>query len=147
MPDNPTPGARTTLARLVSLLHRFISLDMIKRLRTDEPDTMLASPPKPPAASPDKGKRRAVTVTTAEEEEEEARGSFAPGDDADYFVEEDDEGRFFGGGLTSEQKQILNIFESAAGGDGAQDEDVRPYLLLPRFFHMLNPFARPGGRA
>ncbi|KAK0453697.1 Catenin-beta-like protein [Armillaria borealis] len=35
------------------------------------------------------------------------------GKNADYFVEEDDEGRFFGGGLTSEQKEILNIFDNA----------------------------------
>ncbi|KAH7887699.1 Catenin-beta-like protein [Phlebopus sp. FC_14] len=47
--------------------------------------------------------------------------TFAPGGDADYYVEEDEEGRFFGGGLTSEQKQILSIFESAEG-EGAQDE-------------------------
>lgn len=45
---------------------------------------------------------------------------FAPGGDADYFVEEDDEGRFFGGGLTSEQKDILNIFDST-GDEGTLD--------------------------
>jgi beta-catenin-like protein 1 len=44
---------------------------------------------------------------------------FAPGNDADYFAEEDEEGRFFGGGLTSEQKDILNIFDQA-GGEGVQ---------------------------
>lgn len=43
------------------------------------------------------------------------------GGDADYFVEEDDEGRFFGGGLTSEQKDILNIFDNA-GGEGVQED-------------------------
>lgn len=47
------------------------------------------------------------------EEVEDEDGAFAPGGDADYFMEEDDEGRFFGGGLTSEQKEILNIFENA----------------------------------
>jgi beta-catenin-like protein 1 len=45
---------------------------------------------------------------------------FAPGGDADYFVEEDEEGRFFGGGLTSEQKDILNIFDNA-GGEGVDE--------------------------
>ena len=40
---------------------------------------------------------------------------FAPGGDADYFEEEDEDGRFFGGGLTSEQKEILNIFDRAGG--------------------------------
>ncbi|KAG2013629.1 hypothetical protein CC2G_010514 [Coprinopsis cinerea AmutBmut pab1-1] len=41
-------------------------------------------------------------------------------------MEEDDEGRFFGGGLTSEQKEILNIFDKA--GDSAEPEDP---LSLP----------------
>lgn len=53
--------------------------------------------------------------------------SFAPGNDADYFVEEDEEGRFYGGGLTSEQKQILSIFESAEG-EGTT-EDVSAYKI------------------
>jgi len=52
---------------------------------------------------------------------------FAPGGDADYFAEEDEEGRFFGGGLTSEQKDILNIFDNA-GGEGV--DEVRD-LLFP----------------
>jgi len=45
---------------------------------------------------------------------------FAPGGDADYFAEEDEEGRFFGGGLTSEQKDILNIFDNV-GGEGIDE--------------------------
>ena len=52
-----------------------------------------------------------------EVEDEDARHSFAPGGDADYFAEEDDDGRFFGGGLTSEQKEILNIFENATNNE------------------------------
>lgn len=63
---------------------------------------------------------------------------FAPGGDADYFAEEDDEGglsfclaklatvcsysayctgRFFGGGLTSEQKQIIQILDTDTNVD------------------------------
>ena len=58
--------------------------------------------------------------------DEEEDSSFAPGGDADYFAEEDDEGRFFGGGLTSEQKEILNIFDKAEGV--TIDEEVRFFL-------------------
>ncbi len=53
---------------------------------------------------------------------------FAPGNDADYFAEEDEEGRFFGGGLTAEQKEILNIFDST-GADQVPD-DVGTYSTL-----------------
>ena len=53
---------------------------------------------------------------------------FAPGGDADYFEEEDEDGRFFGGGLTSEQKEILNIFDRA-GGEGIQAE-VRDTIVI-----------------
>ena len=65
----------------------------------------------PPAPWPpnEKGRQNAGVA----EDEEDA--DFAPGGDADYFVDEDEEGRFYGGGLTQEQKQILNIFDSAAG--------------------------------
>ncbi|KAK7695853.1 hypothetical protein QCA50_000491 [Cerrena zonata] len=62
---------------------------------------------------------RAATVQ--DEDDDEMDQDFAPGGDADYFAEEDDEGRFFGGGLTSEQKDILNIFDKA-GGEEARDE-------------------------
>lgn len=84
----------------------------------------------PPPPTPNKGKSRAVTIE--EERDVDADGDaadFAPGGDADYFAEEDDEGRFFGGGLTSEQKDILNIFDHA-GGEGVQ-EDVRMYDCPP----------------
>lgn len=79
---------------------------------------MKVDAPSPTLVANDKGKARAVTVEDASEDEDM---DFAPGGDADYFVEEDDEGRFYGGGLTQEQKQILNIFDSA-GGEGLQDE-------------------------
>ena len=75
------------------------------------------------------GTRRVRPVTVEEEEDADKPGDFAPGRDADYFVEEDDEGRFFGGGLTSEQKDILNIFDRA-GGEGVQ-EDVSGWCHIP----------------
>lgn len=68
-------------------------------------------------------------ATVEDADDEDADPHFAPGGDADYFAEEDDEGRFFGGGLTSEQKEILNIFEKAEG-DGV-DEDVSIPALHP----------------
>lgn len=68
-----------------------------------------------------KGKGRAATVEEVEDMDVDQGRNFAPGGDADYFTEEDNEGRFFGGGLTSEQKEILNIFEDA-GGEGVQDD-------------------------
>lgn len=54
---------------------------------------------------------------------------FAPGGDADYFEEEDEDGRFFGGGLTSEQKEILNIFDRA-GTEGIQGEVRRNAVFI-----------------
>jgi beta-catenin-like protein 1 len=108
MPDNPTP-------------------EMLKKMRAD---TSLTPSPSPSAAlSPNDGaiqspkQSRKVTVQVAEDEDQDMERDFAPGGDADYFVEEDDEGRFFGGGLTSEQKDILNIFDNA-GGEGTLG-DVR----------------------
>lgn len=114
MPDAPTP-------------------EMLKKMKIDSdsnaagPSSM--APPPPPKGAPSSsasksGPKRAYARDEEDEEAEaEARaGDFAPGGDADYFTEEDDEGRFFGGGLTSEQKEILNIFDNA--GEGAPD-DVR----------------------
>lgn len=54
-------------------------------------------------------------------EDDDVDTSFAPGGDADYFAEEDEEGRFYGGGLTSEQKEILSVFEKAEG-EGVSNE-------------------------
>ena len=100
MPDAPTP-------------------DMIKRMRVDEEGTEI---PRPGPSS----KSREATVEDVDEDGDERMQDeeFAPGNDADYFAEEDEEGRFFGGGLTSAQKDILNIFDQA-GGEGAQ-ADVSP---------------------
>lgn len=106
LPDNPTP-------------------DMLKRMKFDSfPDA--PAPSSSSTSNTTQTKKSQNTpihsvVTIEEIDNLETNGNFAPGGDADYFAEEDDEGRFFGGGLTSEQKEILNIFETAAG-DGAQDE-------------------------
>lgn len=70
-----------------------------------------------PALRPPNEKRKRNT-SVAEDEED---ADFAPGGDADYLVDEDEEGRFYGGGLTQEQKQILNIFDSAAGEGPPED--------------------------
>jgi beta-catenin-like protein 1 len=108
MSDNPTP-------------------DMLKKMRADTSPVPSPSPSAPSltsdGTSQDKGKSRKATVQDVEDEDMDMDRDFAPGGDADYFAEEDDEGRFFGGGLTSEQKDILNIFDNA-GGEGALG-DVR----------------------
>lgn len=93
--------------------------EMIKRMRVDEEETGT----RPLDHS---SKSRKATVEDVEEDGDVRMGDeeFAPGNDPDYFAEEDEEGRFFGGGLTSEQKDILNIFDQA-GGEGVQ-ADVSP---------------------
>jgi len=76
-------------------------------------------------SDPSPNSRKATVEDVDEDGDEQMQDEeFAPGNDADYFVEEDEEGRFFGGGLTSEQKDILNIFDQA-GGEGVQ-ADVSP---------------------
>lgn len=106
MPDAPTP-------------------EVIKRMRVDEEDTGTRPLDPPPNL-------RKATVEELEEDGDERMGDeeFAPGNDPDYFAEEDAEGRFFGGGLTSEQKDILNIFDQA-GGEGVQAD------VSPDFCHLL----------
>lgn len=100
MPDAPTP-------------------DMIKRMRVGEEDTgTRRSDPSP------KSRKTTVEDVDGDGDERMQDDEFAPGNDADYFAEEDEEGRFFGGGLTSEQKDILNIFDQAEG-EGVQ-ADVSP---------------------
>ena len=106
MPDAPTP-------------------DMIKRMRVDEEDT---ETPRPGPSS----KLPKVTVEDVDEDGDERMQNeeFAPGNDADYFAEEDEEGRFFGGGLTSAQKDILNIFDQASGEGAQADVSLGARCLL-----------------
>ncbi|KAJ7771414.1 Catenin-beta-like protein [Mycena maculata] len=102
LPDNPSP-------------------DFLKKIKMDtEASPVPSSSTVSPSNGSAKGKRE-VTMEEVQDEDEDMDSDFAPGGDADYFVEEDDEGRFFGGGLTSEQKEILNIFDNA-GGEGTQDD-------------------------
>lgn len=87
---------------------------MLKKMRLDESTNArtLSEPSiqEEPSRHDDPRSKRA-TVEDAPEDEVDT--SFAPGGDADYYAEEDEEGRFYGGGLTSEQKEILSIFEKA----------------------------------
>ena len=105
MPANPTP-------------------EILKKMRVDDDESKVSTEMET--------KTRKATVEDAEDENPQE--GFAPGADADYFAEEDDEGRFFGGGLTSEQKEILNIFEHASG-EGVQ-EDVRARHQIRVFLTM-----------
>lgn len=115
MPDNPTP-------------------EMLKKMKMDT-----SSSPGPSSSTPVNGshkveKSRQASVRDDEEEDaERMMEDFAPGGDADYFVEEDGEGRFFGGGLTTEQKDILNIFDSAGGEEVRED-------VSPKCFYVFDPF-------
>jgi beta-catenin-like protein 1 len=105
---------------------------MLKRMRRDE--TISSSPKEsalsPPASALAKGKGHIVTIEDVPEDEDERMRNgdderdYAPGGDPDYFAEEDEEGRFFGGGLTSEQKEILNIFDGTAGVEDVTAENV-----------------------
>jgi len=105
---------------------------MLKKLRMDsqsagEPSSSMDIDP------PQRTTRRA-TVEEADDEEQDR--SFAPNGDADYFAEEDGEGRFYGGGLTSEQKEILNIFEDA--GEDANAEVCIHALTLVRILNLCS---------
>ena len=107
MRDNPAP-----------------TLEMLKKMKLDSGSTLASTKTEEPPANVASTARRATV------EDADVDLSFAPGEDADYFTEEDNEGRFFGGGLTSEQKDILNIFDKA-GGEGI--DEVRCISLLPSF--------------
>ncbi|KAF8138718.1 Catenin-beta-like protein [Boletus edulis] len=101
LPDNPTP-------------------EMLKKMRLDESTSShtLSDPSIQEEPARHDGSRSRRTT-------DEDNMSFAPGGDADYYVEEDEEGRFYGGGLTSEQKDILSVFEKAElEGVSNQPEEV-----------------------
>lgn len=102
MPDNPTP-------------------EMLKKMKMDITPVPLSVDLSHNGNGTSKAKGKSRAVTVEDEEDVDMDPGFAPGGDADYFVEEDDEGRFFGGGLTTEQKDILNIFDNA-GGEGVQGD-------------------------
>ncbi|GJN88169.1 hypothetical protein Rhopal_001134-T1 [Rhodotorula paludigena] len=97
-----------------------------KSARLDAPNGAEA----PSAGAAAKGKGRAVSIQDGSDDEDDgaagARGEFAPGQDADYFAEEDEDGRFFGGGLSSMQKQVLNIMDRDDGEQQLLGEDLTP---------------------
>lgn len=107
MPDNPTP-------------------EMLKKMRLDTPSNGDSEDSNMDVYMPESSsapRRQSRRATVEDGDDEMVDTSFAPGGDADYFVEEDEEGRFYGGGLTSEQKQILSIFESAEGEGTTEDPE------------------------
>lgn len=108
------------------------SLEMLKKIKMDTEAPPVPSSSTSPAQGGAKGKRAVTMEEVPDEDTDMDAGDFAPGGDADYFAEEDDEGRFFGGGLTSEQKEILNIFDSA-GTSGTQDDVRRSARVLRQF--------------
>ncbi|CAE7171719.1 unnamed protein product [Rhizoctonia solani] len=115
--DELFKGSKVTLSGNKRKMAANPTPEMLKRMKVNAGAT--------PTNGGSSGSSKPVSrpVTVRDEEEDEAAQNFAPGGDADYFAEEDDEGRFFGGGLTSEQKEILNIFDRA-GGEGVQDEEA-----------------------
>jgi beta-catenin-like protein 1 len=114
MPKLPTGGNKRKIPNAPTP-------EMLKRMRMEAEE---AEEPSQPAE--DAPKQRKAYIVSEEEDEDMSvdTSDFAPGGDADYFAEEDEEGRFYGGGLTAEQKEILNIFDSVTG-EGAQDDVSR----------------------
>ncbi|KAF8974523.1 DUF1716-domain-containing protein [Flammula alnicola] len=107
LPDNPSP-------------------EILKKLKMDTDSVSRAIPISDGNSKNHRTTTRSNRATVEEADDDNERG-FAPGGDADYFAEEDEEGRFFGGGLTSEQKEILNIFDKTEGEtieDEAQDMSI-----------------------
>lgn len=57
-----------------------------------------------------------------DDEDESYNRAVPPGGDGDYFADEDEDGRFFGGGLSSTQKEILDIFDQGDQDASGQDD-------------------------
>ncbi|PPQ72573.1 hypothetical protein CVT26_003704 [Gymnopilus dilepis] len=115
LPDNPTP-------------------ELLKKLKLESNSTSDITPSTPNIGV---GSVRKATVEDIEDENDIM--NYAPGGDADYFAEEDEEGRFYGGGLTSEQKEILNIFEKA---EGSSVDSTAQDLSITRIRKLLLTFER-----
>ncbi|KAH9045421.1 DUF1716-domain-containing protein [Lactarius pseudohatsudake] len=114
VPKVPTGGNKRRMPDLPSA-------GMLKKMRLDT-ESASDSTASDSQLHPTVPSKRVTTVhdeVDADNDVEEV--AFAPGNDADYFAEEDEEGRFFGGGLTSEQKEILNLFDNA-GSDQVPDD-------------------------
>jgi beta-catenin-like protein 1 len=109
------------------------SAEVLKKMRLDSEGSSSVTTVLEPIEPRDpviKSRRATVEDTEDDDDYRPNDNDFAPGNDADYFAEEDDEGRFYGGGLTKQQKEILSIFEKAAGDDGVVDDDVRTFSGL-----------------
>ncbi|GAA5841799.1 hypothetical protein JCM11251_004067 [Rhodosporidiobolus azoricus] len=79
-----------------------------------------------------------VTIEDVQDDEGPG-GEFAPGQDADYFAEEDEDGRFFGGGLSTVQKQVLNIMDRNPGEgdtDELPGEDLTPQSVRKQLLNL-----------
>ncbi|KAJ3778827.1 Catenin-beta-like protein [Lentinula raphanica] len=101
MPANPSP-------------------EMLKKMRMD-PEVSAINAQVPSTNDEAKSQMRATVEDAIDDDDDR---NFAPGGDADYFMEEDEDGRFYGGGLTSEQKDILNIFERAGDEALAESDEL-----------------------
>lgn len=106
MPDLPTP-------------------EMLKKMKIDSSASSSFGVAESSSGNGTLSEQQRVPFATVEDVDEDMEdgqdADFAPGGDADYFAEEDQEGRFFGGGLSSEQKEILNIFDKD-GGEGVRED-------------------------
>ncbi|KAI9467002.1 DUF1716-domain-containing protein [Lactarius psammicola] len=114
VPKVPTGGNKRRMPDLPSA-------EMLKKMRLESESASVATASDSQSYSTMPSKRVATVHDEVDADNDVEGVAFAPGNDADYFVEEDDEGRFFGGGLTAEQKEILNIFDSA-GADQVPDD-------------------------
>jgi len=100
-------------------------------------------PPNPTLSTPKLPAR--VTVEDANDEEDEARNGAE--DEQSELSEEDEDGRFFGGGLTSQQRDILNIFDGAGGEGAVQDVSSQPPPRQYDIYALEKPSAHSKARA
>ncbi|KAH9077192.1 DUF1716-domain-containing protein [Lactarius deliciosus] len=114
VPKVPTGGNKRRMPDLPSA-------QMLKKMRLDSESASDSTAPDSQSRSTVPSKRVTTVHDEADVDNDVEGVAFAPGNDADYFAEEDEEGRFFGGGLTSEQKEILNLFDDA-GSDQVPDD-------------------------
>ena len=110
--------------------------ESVKRMK---PEAQLSTPV---PTNPTLPKPRPPARVTVEDAGPSARNGAE--DDELEPSEEDEDGRFFGDGLTSQQRDILNIFDGA-GGEGAVSSPSSP--LFPDIVYVHKPSAHPKARA
>ncbi|GAA5874921.1 hypothetical protein JCM8547_003611 [Rhodosporidiobolus lusitaniae] len=113
-------------------------LDVPPTLDADSYKSVRLDTPSGPAATARGG---GVTIEDVADEDGPSRGGeFAPDQDADYFEEEDEDGRFYGGGLSTTQKQVLNIMEGKQGAEEGVDvlpgEDLTPQSVRKQLLNL-----------